>query len=422
MNLEMVAFVVTGAFALAGALFAVAAKRTFHSALGLGVTLIAVAGLYVILGNALLGVVQILVYVGGILTLLVFAVMFVAGDEEEEEHEASRAVRPDQGPFPMWAWILVTLVALGAFLGLGVFSALTSGLGDAFSDAADSGGVTFLLAVAGAVLALAGIVLLAVGWRQAAKARPGGGAYATHLLAGIALLVLAAMALAGGGLWTALPAGAAWTLLIVLAAVWAGSLATMVGRTVKQTTAALLTAPIVLVPLGAACMAGASWVRGLIGILGSVLGLVLGLALLAAAVAAGYFLVWRARGHIVGGIAVSAVLLGTLAAIILGVDAWGEDARSTVDYDTGVGLLVTSVFETHVVSLEVLGILLTAAMIGALVIARPLGTAPDERHYAEVSEDMLDQTIHVADIDRRFPAPAPFVPAPPALPGKEEEE
>lgn len=81
--LEWIAFGGVAAVILLGALWTVLARRTFHSALGLGVTLVGVAGLFVTLSSPFIAVVQILVYVGGILTLLVFAVMFVTGDEEE---------------------------------------------------------------------------------------------------------------------------------------------------------------------------------------------------------------------------------------------------------------------------------------------------------------------------------------------------
>lgn len=82
---EFVVFGIISAVILSGALWAVLANRTFHSALGLGVALIGAAALFVTLGSPFLGAVQILVYVGGILTLLVFAVMFVAGDEEDHD-------------------------------------------------------------------------------------------------------------------------------------------------------------------------------------------------------------------------------------------------------------------------------------------------------------------------------------------------
>jgi NADH:ubiquinone oxidoreductase subunit 6 (subunit J) len=88
MSGELWAFLILGGITIAGAVFAVASKRTFHSVLGLGVVLLAIGGIYIVLGSALLGVVQVLVYVGGILTLFVFALMFVAGDETEEDAEA----------------------------------------------------------------------------------------------------------------------------------------------------------------------------------------------------------------------------------------------------------------------------------------------------------------------------------------------
>jgi NADH-quinone oxidoreductase subunit J len=81
---ETVAFGVIGAIILGSALASTLARRTFHSVMFLGVVLVAVAALYILLGSPLIGVLQILVYVGGILTLFIFAVMFVAGDEEGE--------------------------------------------------------------------------------------------------------------------------------------------------------------------------------------------------------------------------------------------------------------------------------------------------------------------------------------------------
>lgn len=82
---QQIAFVLLAIATLGGGLFSVMAKRTFHSAMGLGLVLVGVAGLFISMGSAFVGVVQVLVYVGGVLTLFVFAVMFVAGDEEDDE-------------------------------------------------------------------------------------------------------------------------------------------------------------------------------------------------------------------------------------------------------------------------------------------------------------------------------------------------
>ncbi len=80
---ETVSFLAIAAVILGAALASVLAKRTFHAVMFLGAVLIAMGGLFILLGSALVGIIQILVYVGGILTLFIFAVMFVTGDEEE---------------------------------------------------------------------------------------------------------------------------------------------------------------------------------------------------------------------------------------------------------------------------------------------------------------------------------------------------
>lgn len=84
---ETVSFVVIAAVILGSALAAVLSKRTFHAVMFLGAVLVAMGALFVLIGSPLVGVIQILVYVGGILTLFVFAVMFVTGDETEEGEE-----------------------------------------------------------------------------------------------------------------------------------------------------------------------------------------------------------------------------------------------------------------------------------------------------------------------------------------------
>jgi len=58
-----------------GGLGVVLARRVFHSALFLVVSLASVAAIFVILGADFLGVVQILVYVGAIMVLILFGIM-----------------------------------------------------------------------------------------------------------------------------------------------------------------------------------------------------------------------------------------------------------------------------------------------------------------------------------------------------------
>ena len=76
------------AFATAGAIGVVGARNVFYAAIGLVVSLIAVAGLYVTLDADFLAVAQFLIYVGGIAVLIVFAVMMTA-----QLHRGSRTNR-----------------------------------------------------------------------------------------------------------------------------------------------------------------------------------------------------------------------------------------------------------------------------------------------------------------------------------------
>ncbi|MBI3915284.1 MAG: NADH-quinone oxidoreductase subunit J, partial [Chloroflexi bacterium] len=62
-----------------GALITVGARNLLHSALGLVVALVGVAAIYFLLEAEFLAVVQILIYVGAIAVLFLFAVMLTRG-------------------------------------------------------------------------------------------------------------------------------------------------------------------------------------------------------------------------------------------------------------------------------------------------------------------------------------------------------
>ncbi len=80
---ELIAFLVMTVFVLGGALGVVFSKTLFHSALFLITSLFGVAGYYAILSAGFLAVVQIMVYIGAIAILILFAIMFsrTAGDD-----------------------------------------------------------------------------------------------------------------------------------------------------------------------------------------------------------------------------------------------------------------------------------------------------------------------------------------------------
>ncbi len=77
--LTHLAFFVFGALTLVGALITVGTRNLLHSALGLVLALVGVAAIYFLLEAEFLAVVQILVYVGAIAVLILFAVMLTRG-------------------------------------------------------------------------------------------------------------------------------------------------------------------------------------------------------------------------------------------------------------------------------------------------------------------------------------------------------
>src|SRR5688572_183399 len=86
----------------------------------------------------------------------------------------------------------------------------------------------------------------------------------------------------------------------------------------------------------------------------------------------------------------AAISLATFAVMALSIQDTREWARDGKGLGDQLTLTTDGLFDTHVIAFEVLGILLTAAMIGALVIARPLGQAPDEANYDPPTPEQLE--------------------------------
>lgn len=81
---DVVVFSLVSAFVVIAALATVVSRKLFPSALFLAATLIGVATVFLTLGAEFLFVVQILVYVGAVVTLILFAIMFTHGSAQEE--------------------------------------------------------------------------------------------------------------------------------------------------------------------------------------------------------------------------------------------------------------------------------------------------------------------------------------------------
>ena len=74
-TLQHVAFAIMAAITLGSALMVVALRNIFHSLLFLALSFLGVAGIYLLLSADFLAAVQVLIYIGAITVLLMFALM-----------------------------------------------------------------------------------------------------------------------------------------------------------------------------------------------------------------------------------------------------------------------------------------------------------------------------------------------------------
>jgi NADH-quinone oxidoreductase subunit J len=79
--MESIPFVIASAVAVLSAIYVVRTANLVHAALWLGLTLLVTAGLYAMLGASFLAGIQVLLYIGGVITLMLFAVMITRRHE-----------------------------------------------------------------------------------------------------------------------------------------------------------------------------------------------------------------------------------------------------------------------------------------------------------------------------------------------------
>ena len=103
--LETVFFYLMAGGILASAWYVVTARNLFRSAMGLIAVLTGIAGLYLLLNAQLLAAVQVAVYIGGIVVLIVFVILLVSDVTQA-------AFQPSSGRLCGWAG-LTTLMLLG---------------------------------------------------------------------------------------------------------------------------------------------------------------------------------------------------------------------------------------------------------------------------------------------------------------------
>jgi NADH-quinone oxidoreductase subunit J len=94
-------FYMLSALALAGGILVITRRNPVHSALALIVTLLALAGLYLMLYAPFVAGVQIILYAGGIMVLFLFVIMLVDVGRAEQERQFNRQ------------WVIAMISAFG---------------------------------------------------------------------------------------------------------------------------------------------------------------------------------------------------------------------------------------------------------------------------------------------------------------------
>ena len=116
MDASVVIFILSAALIIASALMVVSTRNLIHAALWLIATLFGVAILYAVLEAGFLAVVQVVVYIGAIAIMFIFAVML------------TRKEMRDQGAQVNAAWPLAAVLSVLTFAGLWVILSKWDGL------------------------------------------------------------------------------------------------------------------------------------------------------------------------------------------------------------------------------------------------------------------------------------------------------
>ena len=92
MSASLFVFLILAVVSLIGALGAVTLRNIVHSALFLVISFLGVAGIYVMLNADFLFAIQILIYVGAIATLILFAIMLTRGVRGEQPQNNGQVI------------------------------------------------------------------------------------------------------------------------------------------------------------------------------------------------------------------------------------------------------------------------------------------------------------------------------------------
>lgn len=109
-------FVVLTAVTIIGAILALQAKELIYGAIALGISFIGIAGFFVFLDAPYLAMLQIAVYVGAVVVLILFTIMLVKREETEEVADLPEG---GQGAVGLWlaGLLAVSIAGVAALAG-----------------------------------------------------------------------------------------------------------------------------------------------------------------------------------------------------------------------------------------------------------------------------------------------------------------
>src|SRR5882672_10931618 len=90
MLIDTILFYIFAVLVLGGAILTITRRSAVHSAISLIVSLLGVAGLYLLQKAEFLFAVQIVLYIGGIMVLFLFVIMLVNLDQAAQERQFNR--------------------------------------------------------------------------------------------------------------------------------------------------------------------------------------------------------------------------------------------------------------------------------------------------------------------------------------------
>jgi NADH-quinone oxidoreductase subunit J len=103
---DFLLFLLPASLVLIGALIVIFAQNPVHNAMGLVLTLISLALIYITLNATFVAMVQMLVYAGAVMTLFLFVIMMIGVDKKEQTKESIK------GQSLLVSGVLLVLISL----------------------------------------------------------------------------------------------------------------------------------------------------------------------------------------------------------------------------------------------------------------------------------------------------------------------